>query len=362
MPILGRFSKLILAWISHTFSEQIAALPIEIAFQVGKDSVHATRPRLLERQDHRALKHFSALGGNIRHDCVIVPFTNNARLGSDMDKKPKKSTKRSKQAISKKSRKSTATWFTTLVVGFGAGFSCQFFPGINDFIEETAIVKPMQLVTLKENSELPKAVPVLERDGYTVAYDGRTKTALWVYEELNRESCYGSYDREDCKFIADPDLPSTIQADTVDYRGSGFDRGHLAIASNHRATESEMQQTFYLSNISPQVPQFNRGYWKHLEHRVRDLTNEYSIVRVITGPLYLPHDEDGKKFVTYEVIGKNDVAVPTHFFKVITAGNGRLGKRWAYIVPNEPIDASVPLDSFLTTIEKLEHISGIVFR
>jgi hypothetical protein len=43
-----------LARISHTFSEQIAALPIEIAFQVGEDSVHATRPRLLERQDHRA--------------------------------------------------------------------------------------------------------------------------------------------------------------------------------------------------------------------------------------------------------------------------------------------------------------------
>jgi hypothetical protein len=40
--------------ISHTFSEQIAALPIEIASQVGEDSVHATRPRPLERQDHRA--------------------------------------------------------------------------------------------------------------------------------------------------------------------------------------------------------------------------------------------------------------------------------------------------------------------
>jgi hypothetical protein len=40
--------------ISHTFSGQIAALPIEIASQVGEDSVHATRPRPLERQDHRA--------------------------------------------------------------------------------------------------------------------------------------------------------------------------------------------------------------------------------------------------------------------------------------------------------------------
>jgi endonuclease G len=279
-----------------------------------------------------------------------------------MDKKTKKTTKQPKHTASKKKRKPTTTWITMLVLGFSAGFLCQFFPGINAFIEETATVLPMQLVTVKENAELPQAIPILEREGYTVAYDGRTKTALWVYEELNRASCYGSHDREDCKFIPDPDLPNIIQADTADYRGSGFDRGHLAIASNHRATESEIQQTFFLSNISPQVPQFNRGYWKYLENRIRDLTNEYSIVRVITGPLYLPHDEDGKKFVTYEVIGKNGVAVPTHFFKVVTAGNGRLGKRWAYIIPNEPIDASVPLDSFLTTIEKLEHVSGIVFR
>jgi len=280
-----------------------------------------------------------------------------------MNKKPKKPTKRSKQAGSFKKHKFSTKWFTLLAIGFSAGFSCQFFPGINEFIEEKAIVRPMQLVTLKENPEFPKAVPVLEREGYTVADDGRTKTALWVYEELNRESCNGSYDREDCKFISDPDLPNTIQSDTTDYRGSGFDRGHLAIAANHRATDSELQQTFYLSNISPQVPQFNRGYWKHLENRIRNLMDKYSIVRVITGPLYLPHVEpNGKKFVTYEVIGKNDVAVPTHFFKVVTAGNERSGKRWVYIVPNEPVDASVPLDSFLTTIEKLEHVSGIIFR
>gem|GEM_PF-1503581 len=280
-----------------------------------------------------------------------------------MDRKTKKATKRSKQAIPKKSRKAAVTWLSALTIGFSAGFSCQFFPGISEFVEESAFVRPMQFVALQEKPELPKAIPVLEREGYTVAYEGRTKTALWVYEELNRDSCFGSQDREDCKFIPDPDLPNTIQADTADYKGSGFDRGHLAVAANHRATESEIQQTFYLSNISPQVPQFNRGYWRLLDNRARDLTNKYSTVRVITGPLYLPHTEpNGKKFVTYEVIGKNEVAVPTHFFKVVTAGEGRFGRQWAYIIPNEPIDASVPLDSFLTTIEKLEQVSGIVFR
>jgi endonuclease G, mitochondrial len=280
-----------------------------------------------------------------------------------MNKKSKKTPKQSKRSASKKPRKSPATWFSMLIIGFAAGFSCQFFPGVNEWIETAAIKRPMETVVLNGNPQLPKAVPVLEREEYTVAYDGRTKTALWVYEELNVDSCYGNRDREDCKFIPDPDLPATIQAETADYRGSGFDRGHLATAANHRATESQLQQTFYLSNISAQVPQFNRGYWKQLENRVRDLTKEYSTVRVVTGPLYLPHAEpDGKKYVTYEVIGKNDVAVPTHFFKVVTAGEGRLGRRWAYIVPNELIDPSVPLDSFLTTIEKLEQVSGIVFR
>ena len=44
-----------------------------------------------------------------------------------------------------------------------------------------------------------------------------------------------------------------FRATRGDYKGSGYDRGHLAAASNHRYSQKAMDQTFMLSNVSPQV-------------------------------------------------------------------------------------------------------------
>ncbi len=103
-----------------------------------------------------------------------------------------------------------------------------------------------------ESQHLPYSSPVLERSGYIVAYDGRTKTALWVYEELTKESITGSVKRDKFQFRQDPDIPPSIQPSKEDYKRSGFDRGHLAPFADHRSSEAEAKETFYLSNISPQ--------------------------------------------------------------------------------------------------------------
>ena len=209
----------------------------------------------------------------------------------------------------------------------------------------------------------PKANPILKRMGYTVAYDGRTKTALWVYEELTQDSLDGDVDRNQFHFLQDPDIPNVIRSDPEDYRRSGFDGGHLAPAADHKASKIEMRETFYLSNIAPQNSRFNRGYWSKFESYVRNLTNKYDIVRVITGPLYLPYQEiDGKKYVTYQVIGDNNVAVPTHFFKVITAENRLSKEQWAYVMPNKRIDKNTPFSDFQTTVSKVEKMAGIIFQ
>lgn len=80
-----------------------------------------------------------------------------------------------------------------------------------------------------------------------------------------------------------------IRSDNSDYKGSGYDRGHLAAAGNHKISQSIIEQTFYLSNMAPQVGVgFNRDSWNRLEDYVRKLTKVYSNVYVCTGPLYLP--------------------------------------------------------------------------
>ena len=123
-----------------------------------------------------------------------------------------------------------------------------------------------------------------------------------------------------------------------------------------------MRDTFYLTNISPQCSALNRGYWNKLERHVRDLTKDYQNVYVVSGPLYLPNiEENGRRFVKYEVIGPNDVSVPTHFFKVISFED-RQGRKetQAFIMPNEGIPENASLDSFRVSIEKVERAAGMI--
>lgn len=54
------------------------------------------------------------------------------------------------------------------------------------------------------------------------------------------------------------------------------------------------------------------------------------------------------KYVQYRVVGPRDVAVPTHFFKVLVGEreDGKL-EMDAYVMPNAPIEDNVPLSAFM---------------
>jgi endonuclease G len=100
------------------------------------------------------------------------------------------------------------------------------------------------------------------------------------------------------------------------------------------------------------------------KHRyVRKLTKGFKNVYVCTGPLYLPRKEaNGKLYVKYEVIGSSNVAVPTHFFKVVVCetGDGKLEME-AYVMPNEVISDETPLESFRVPPESVERAAGLLF-
>lgn len=206
-----------------------------------------------------------------------------------------------------------------------------------------------------EKQPAPSAFPVLERAGYSIAYDTRGKIPFWTYEHLTEQNLVKHFDREGIPFQEDQDIYPSHRSTLTDYSKSGFDRGHIVPAANDCHSEEALKETFYLSNICPQHPKFNRGIWRSLEQHVRSLVKSYGQLVVISGPLFLSHEKGGKRFVTYEVIGENQVAVPTHFFKLIQAQ----GKRWAYVIPNSAVEG--PLDKYHFSVEQLEKISGIRF-
>ena len=76
----------------------------------------------------------------------------------------------------------------------------------------------------------PKAFPVLEKEGFCLQYDSRGKIPLWTWEVLTKESLEESVKRDGIPFRPESGIPLVAQAQLKDYRGSGFDRGHMVPA------------------------------------------------------------------------------------------------------------------------------------
>ncbi|KAL3123312.1 hypothetical protein niasHT_005402 [Heterodera trifolii] len=203
-------------------------------------------------------------------------------------------------------------------------------------------------------------------EDFVVSYDQRNRTAHWVMEHLSpaRMAYNEEVNRGNSMFKEDESIHPYFRSKNEDYKRSGYDRGHLAAAANHRTTQLAMDQTFLLTNMSPQVGKgFNRDKWNDLEKHVRQVARKSSInTYVCTGPLYLPKMEaDGALYVKYKVIGNNRVAVPTHFFKVVlierTVDNFELE---VYLMPNAPIPDEKPIADFLVSLDTVEIAAGLL--
>ena len=158
----------------------------------------------------------------------------------------------------------------------------------------------------------------------------------------------GSVKRND-SFRSDPMVRSGSAA-LSDYKGSGFDRGHLAPAADMKWSSTAMSESFFMSNMSPQDPSFNRGIWKKLESRVRDWAMDNGSVYVATG---------GVLSNGLNTIGSNGVSVPKYYYKVILDYKEPDYKAIGFLMPNSASKQS--LQSFAVTVDNVERVTGIDF-
>lgn len=230
-------------------------------------------------------------------------------------------------------------------------------------------------------------------DHYISEYDPFTRNPRWVYEHLTYEHLFGhstgsgsssSGDRKESTFKEDTSIPSYIRARLSDYLYSGYDRGHLAPAGNHHHNQLAVNDTFYLSNISPQIGKgFNRHYWSRLEQFIRNLVHnkQYENIYVITGPLYIPkfkyNNESssssssssnanayGRWVQEYPLIGTplHWIHVPTHYYKVILTETADASMAIAaFLVPNQAIPSSKDMKEFLVPLSSVSTLSGLKF-
>ena len=200
--------------------------------------------------------------------------------------------------------------------------------------------------------ELPKFSAddtIIRHYSYSLSFNQKYHQANWVAYLLTPSLINQSNRvKRSNNFKADPLIPGTDL--TVDYYKSGYDRGHFVPAADMAFSETAMKESFYYSNMSPQVASFNRGVWKKLETQVRNWTIEYDSLFVVTGPIFSD---------SMQVIGPHRVAVPKAYYKVLLKLKDGKFQGIGFVLKNE--SSKLPLQSFVLTIDEVETITGIDF-
>ncbi len=221
--------------------------------------------------------------------------------------------------------------------------------GQNQYILENNVAEVIEPISDK-NYYLPTSTTgdVIEHDFYTLSYSEEHEQAEWVAYELKKDQLSHT-NHERPYFIDDPEA-ETGSASWRNYKRSGYDKGHLCPAGDRRFSVGAFNETFYTSNISQQLNDFNAGVWNRLEQKTRYWASKYDGVYVVTG---------GVLTEGLETIGNENVSVPKYFYKILLDRSRGEYKVIAFLVPHE--DSEKPINKFVVSIDEIEKMTGINF-
>lgn len=189
---------------------------------------------------------------------------------------------------------------------------------------------------------------VIYHHAYALVYNERHEQASWVGYMLTRERANGTCSRQG-KFRYDPAV-KTGSANKWDYSHSGYSRGHLVPAGDMKWDSLAMDESFFMSNISPQLSAFNDGIWNRLENQVRVWSKMFDTLYIFTGPVITADDTTT---IGIDVC----ITVPSSFYKVIYSPTKKQGI--GFIVPHEASKARVA--EFAVSVDSVEAATGIDF-
>jgi endonuclease G len=208
-------------------------------------------------------------------------------------------------------------------------------------------------------AEIPYGMPIVGdpnndviecHTAYALAFNKVAKIPDWVAYTLTPEHAIGCLARHNL-FVTDNILEPGKRSEPSDYVDSGYDKGHLANDADMSWNQQVQNESFLMSNISPQTPATNRGIWKVLETAVRAWTYDNNVPYTIyTGNIYTPDSN---------TIGDDKVVVPDYLYKIVINDNTK--QIQAYIIPNSMADQGKDLKPFLTNIAEIEKATGITF-
>lgn len=205
-----------------------------------------------------------------------------------------------------------------------------------------------------EGLEIPRYISgheVVRHTGYTLSWNEQYLVADWVaYELTDEELDTQEYSRsEDFR----PDESVRKSSQLTDYKNSGYSRGHLAPAQDFKWSENAMSETFYLTNMVPQLQNYNGGIWLRAENATRDAARITGVVYVVTGPVLT----DGP----FETIGSNNVIIPKQCYKALLVIDDEGNVHTIAISIPQNAGKKEALSKYVMTVDALEELTGLDF-
>lgn len=202
----------------------------------------------------------------------------------------------------------------------------------------------------------PKSIhgeQVVEHQAMVLGYDEKHEQARWVMHMVLPDIEQGNTSRTND--FREDSLVTTGTAVKEDYWYSGYDRGHLAPSADFRWSPIALSESYYYSNMSPQLPELNREKWAELENFIRDyVLDKKEPVYVVTGPVL------NDSLSTMKNEGRvNEVSIPKMYYKVIIDNSGDKKRGIAFLIPNGK--CTYPIASYATSIDVIERLTGLNF-
>ncbi len=189
---------------------------------------------------------------------------------------------------------------------------------------------------------------IIKHEFYTLSYNEKYEQAEWVAYELKENMIVkNSFKRP---YFIEDELVDSNSADWRNYKKSGYDKGHLCPAGDMKFSKNAFEDTFFTSNISPQKHNFNAGIWNRLEEKTRYWAQKYKSIYVITGSLLNNN---------LKTIGKEAVAVPEFYYKILVQKNKNSYKMIAFLMASQ--ESKLALYEFVKSTDDIEKLTGVDF-
>lgn len=195
---------------------------------------------------------------------------------------------------------------------------------------------------------------ILNRFAYITSYNKETRTPNWVGWILTAEHTDGEYARKGHSFIEDLDVPTprAIYSDIKEGE-CGYQRGHMCPAGDNKWSYKAQKESFLMTNICPQNGDLNQYDWKYLEEACREWAKKFGKIYIVAGPIYYSNK--------YRTVGKNRIAVPEAFFKVVLAIGKEKGQTHAIGFIYDNISGHNPLSYYARPVDYIEEITKLDF-